>query len=161
MKRCVFLGASFSCVYFFLGNNLALAEPLIVQQNSVLLVKTSGNIVSSGTFVSGEHETKGTARIINENGNRYLELGEDFLTFDMGPDLVVILHRSEDVIGSTEPPAYPLNEEDYVILAPLKEFSGTQRYEITDDINLENYASAAIWCRQFNATFGAARLSRS
>lgn len=161
MKRCVFLGASFSFVYLSLGNNLALAESLIVQQNSVLLVQTSGNIVSSGTFVSGEHETKGTARIINENGKRYLELGEDFTTFDMGPDLVVILHRSEDVIGSTEPPAYPLNEEDYIILAPLKEFSGTQRYEIPDDINPEDYASAAIWCRQFNATFGAARLSRS
>jgi len=111
--------------------------------------------------VSGEHETKGTASIIRENDKNYLQLGEDFTTFDMGPDLVVILHRSEDVIGSTEPPAYALNEKDYVILADLKEFSGTQRYEIPDNINLEDYPSAAIWCRQFNATFGAARLSRS
>ncbi|MEB3280646.1 MAG: DM13 domain-containing protein [Lyngbya sp.] len=159
MKRYLFLGLSCSFVSLFCGKSLVVAEPLTVQKNPVQLVQTSGNLVSSGTFVSGEHETKGTARIINENGKRFLELGNDFSTFNMGPDLVVILHRSEDVIGSTEPPAYPLNEGDYVILAPLKEFSGTQRYEIPDNINLQDYPSAGIWCRRFNATFGAARLS--
>ncbi|WP_413162353.1 DM13 domain-containing protein [Capilliphycus salinus ALCB114379] len=159
MKRYLFWGVSCSCFSFFFANSWALTEPLTVQKNQVQLVQTSGNLVSSGTFVSGEHETKGTARIINENGKRYLELGNDFSTFNMGPDLVVILHRSEDVIGSTEPPAYGLNEGDYVIIAPLQEFSGTQRYEIPDNINLEDYPSAGIWCRRFNATFGAARLS--
>jgi hypothetical protein len=161
MKRYLFLGVSFSYIYLFLASSIVFAESLTVQKNSVQLVQISRSILSSGTFVSGEHETKGTASIIRENDKNYLELGEDFTTFDMGPDLVVILHRSEDVIGSTEPPAYALNEKDYVILAELKEFSGTQRYEIPDNINLEDYPSAVIWCRQFNATFGAARLSRS
>ncbi|HEY9646457.1 MAG TPA: DM13 domain-containing protein, partial [Chroococcidiopsis sp.] len=75
-----------------------------------------------------------------------------------GPDLVVILHRLPDVLGSTEPPAYAIQEGDYVVLAPLQSFRGAQRYTVPADIDLSNYASVAIWCRRFNATFGAAVL---
>jgi hypothetical protein len=76
----------------------------------------------------------------------------------MGPDLVVILHRSSDVLSTTKPPAFPLKEGDYVILAPLKQFSGAQEYAIPSTVNLADYQSAAIWCRKFNATFGTAKL---
>lgn len=112
----------------------------------------------SGTFVSGEHSTQGTVRLVAQNGQALIELGEDFETSELGPDLVVILHRSADVIGSTYPPAYPINEGDYVILAPLQRFRGAQSYVIPDTINLADYQSAGIWCRKFNAMFGAAAL---
>lgn len=111
----------------------------------------------SGTFVAGEAPTEGTARIVIEDGKRYLELDQTFKTSDQGPDLFVILHRSDDVLGSTQPPAYPLQEQDYVTLAPLQKTSGTQRYSIPETVNLEDYKSAVIWCRQFNATFGVAK----
>ena len=128
----------------------SISNPLISQANSSTL--------KSGAFVSGEHETKGTVKIIQAQGKRYIELGQDFKTFDMGPDLVVILHRSNNVIGTTQPPAYPLNAKDYVIIAPLKNFKGLQRYEISNNVNLADYKSVGIWCRKFNATFGAATL---
>lgn len=115
--------------------------------------------VKSGTFVAGEHSTAGTASIVTKNGKSYLELDRAFKTSEMGPDLVVILHRSDNVLGSTKPPAYPLKEGDYAILAPLQKFSGAQSYPIPDNINLEDYESAAIWCRKFNATFGVAKFS--
>lgn len=115
-------------------------------------------VVKSGQFESGEHPTSGTVQLVEENGTLLLELDESFQTSSNGPDLVVILHRSDDVLGGTEPPAYPIEAGEYVILAPLQEFSGSQRYAIPDDINVEEYRSAAIWCRQFNATFGAAVL---
>ena len=113
-------------------------------------------MVKSGTFVAGEHPTTGTASVVNKNGKSFLELDRSFKTSNMGPDLVVILHRSDNVIASTKPPAYPLRQGEYVILAPLKKFSGTQSYAIPNNINLTDYKSAAIWCRKFNATFGAA-----
>jgi hypothetical protein len=113
----------------------------------------------SGTFVSGEHETQGTVRVFTENGRRYLELDSTFQTSTLGPDLFVILHRSDDVLASTNPPAFPLQEQDYVLIDRLQQYSGEQRYQIPDDINLADYESAVIWCRRFNATFGAARLS--
>jgi hypothetical protein len=72
--------------------------------------------------------------------------------------LVVVLHRSPNVIGSTKPPTYPLKTGDYVFLARLQKFSGTQRYAIPATVKLADYKSAVIWCRKFNATFGAAKL---
>lgn len=115
--------------------------------------------VKSGTFVSGEHTTQGKVSLTTKDGKSFLELEESFKTSESGPDLVVILHRSDNVIGSTKPPSYPLKNGDYIILAPLKKYSGAQKYAIPNNINLADYKSAAIWCRKFNATFGAANLS--
>ncbi|WP_448601990.1 DM13 domain-containing protein [Thermoleptolyngbya sp.] len=121
-------------------------------------IAASPSILKSGTFVSGEHPTQGTAQIVTENGQRFLEFGNDFRT-NSGPDLTVILHRSGDVIGSTTPPAYAIREGDYVVLAELQRVQGTQRYAIPPSVNLNEFNSAAVWCRRFNATFGAASLS--
>jgi hypothetical protein len=115
-------------------------------------------VLRSGTFVDGEHPTRGTARIVQQGEQRILELDQAFQTSTSGPDLVVILHRSPDVIGSTVPPAYPIKPEDYVVIAPLKSYSGAQRYVIPATIQSDRFASAAIWCREFNATFGSAKL---
>ena len=114
-----------------------------------------------GTFISGEHTTQGTASITTKNGKSFLALDKSFKTSNLGPDLVVILHRSENVIGSTKPPSYSLKKGDYVILGRLQKFSGAQSYAIPNNINLADYKSAVIWCRKFNATFGAAKLSNS
>ncbi|WP_026104441.1 DM13 domain-containing protein [Anabaena sp. PCC 7108] len=116
-------------------------------------------VIKSGTFVSGEHTTQGKVRITTKNGKSFLELENSFKTSESGPDLVVILHRSNNVINSTKPPSYSLKKGDYIVLAPLQKYSGAQTYSIPENINLLNYKSAAIWCRKFNATFGAANLS--
>lgn len=129
------------------------SEPAPVQ-----IASASPMLVRSGMFVDGEHPTQGTVRLITEDGKSYLEFGQDFKT-DAGPALVVALHRAADVIGSTTPPAYPLQASDYVVLAPLQSTEGTQRYAIPADLNLADYQSAVVWCQQFNATFGAASLS--
>jgi hypothetical protein len=128
------------------------------QASGQLASSTHATTIKSGVFVSGEHKTQGKVQIVTQNGQSFLELEQAFRTSNMGPDLVVILHRSENVLGSTKPPAYPLKEGDYIILAPLQKFSGAQRYVIPKTVNLAAYRSAAIWCRKFNATFGAAKL---
>ncbi|XFA73507.1 DM13 domain-containing protein [Thermosynechococcaceae cyanobacterium Okahandja] len=115
-------------------------------------------VIQSGNFIAGEYATSGVARILGDSGQLLLELDQSFQTSPMGPDLVVVLHRSNDVIGSAQPPAFPLQEGDYVVLAALQSFSGQQRYPIPDTVNLDDYRSVAIWCRRFNATFGAATL---
>lgn len=115
-------------------------------------------VIKSGTFVSGEHTTQGTVRLTNKDDKSFIELEQSFKTSELGPDLVVILHRSNDVINSTKPPAYPLKKRDYIIIAPLQKYSGAQTYAIPNNIKLGDYKSVAIWCRKFNATFGAANL---
>ncbi|NER39323.1 MAG: DM13 domain-containing protein [Oscillatoria sp. SIO1A7] len=97
------------------------------------------------TFVSGRYSTEGTVRVVREDGKRYLEFDGDFKT-NSGPDLFVLLHDSE------KPERY--NEEDYISLGRLEKISGTQRYAIPEDEDLDSYASVVIWCRRFNVTFG-------
>jgi hypothetical protein len=133
----------------------SVASPTMTASASAMAKSTT---LSSGNFVSGEHPTQGKVEIVNQNGKRILKLNEQFKTSTSGPDLVVALHRSTNVIGETTPPAYPLKEGDYTVLAPLKQYSGAQSYDIPDDINLDNFQSAVIWCRRFNATFGSAAL---
>jgi len=125
----------------------------------VIAINTNTQHIKSGTFVAGEHDTTGGARIISENGKNYLGLDANFKTSNLGPDLYVILHRSNDVLASTKPPAYPLKAGDYVVLGRLQNYNGAQRYAIASNIDLANYQSAVIWCRLFNATFGTAKLS--
>ncbi|NEP02228.1 MAG: DM13 domain-containing protein [Symploca sp. SIO2E9] len=125
----------------------ALAKP---SGNSTQL--TAANVLASGTFVNVEqdHPTSGKARIINENGKRYLEFEQGFKTAS-GPEVQVILHRNNTVPVS-------INEQDYVTLAPLQSTNGAQRYAIPDDWNLDQFKAVAIWCKQFNVTFGYASL---
>ncbi|PSB57113.1 DM13 domain-containing protein [Chamaesiphon polymorphus] len=114
--------------------------------------------VKSGTFVRAEQPTRGGASIVTQNGRSFLQLDAGFKTSSQGPDLVVALHRSSNVLGGTKAPNYALKSGDYIVLSRLKKFSGAQRYAIPANINLANYRSAVIWCRKFNATFGVASL---
>jgi Electron transfer DM13 len=114
--------------------------------------------LKSGTFVRGEQATRGGASIVTKNGRSFLQLDSGFKTSSQGPDLVVVLHRSGNVLGTTQAPNYALKGGDYIVLSRLKKYSGAQTYAIPANINLANYRSAAVWCRKFNATFGVARL---
>jgi Electron transfer DM13 len=105
-----------------------------------------------------EQPTRGGASIVTKNGRSFLQLDSGFKTSNQGPDLVVVLHRSGNVLGTTQAPNYALKGGDYIVLSRLKKYSGAQTYAIPANINLANYRSAAIWCRKFNATFGVATL---
>lgn len=111
---------------------------------------TQSPVARSGQFVAAEHPTEGTARIVTENGKRYLVFDQAFMS-DEGPDLFVLLHRDQ------MPQTY--DEQNYISLGSLQSVKGEQRYAIPDDVDLANFQSAVIWCRQFNATFGYAPFS--
>lgn len=117
--------------------------------NSFLIASKS--VVSSGKFVTVQKQSTGSAQIITKEGKRYLELSSDFST-GKGPDVKVVLSRQTSVPAA-------IAEGSYVTLTPLQQFSGKQRYAIPDDLNLDDFASVALWCRQFNVTFGYAPLS--
>ncbi len=124
----------------------ALVEPISNQQQQI--TAQSNNIVAIGDFVTADrsHPTTGKARIVNQNGQLYLEFDPNFATAN-GPEVKVILHRSNQV-------PVKINEPDYITLAPLESFNGYQRYLIPADVNINEFESVAIWCRRFNVTFG-------
>ena len=117
--------------------------------------------IRSGSFISGEHTTSGKTQVIQENGTYFIELDQNFSTSPNGPDLFVILHKSPNILQISKPPDYAIVSGDYVVIAPLKSFNGMQRYMIPNNIQSEQYQSVAVWCRQYNATFGFAPLSKS
>ena len=110
--------------------------------------------VATGSFVAAEQPTAGTARIVTENGHRYLEFDSAFTTSSQGPDLHVLLDTM-----ATPPKAYDNTDSGrYINLGGLQSPTGTQRYPIPDSISLGSYKSVVIWCRMANATFGYAPL---
>lgn len=132
-------------------------KPTVTASPSKNAPALTSRVTRSGKFVNGEHPTKGSATVFIENGQWFVELDQEFST-DKGPDLFVILHRHPNVIGSSKPPEYSIKEGDYILIAPLGKVTGQQRYPIPSNIKPTEFQSVAIWCRQFNATFGAASL---
>jgi hypothetical protein len=106
--------------------------------------------LSTGEFIDLAHRGSGTASIIElEDGSRLLRF--ESLDIDNGPDLRVILSTSPLVDDDS---AY--DDGEFLDLGDLKGNKGNQNYEIPDDVDIDDYATVAIWCRRFNVTFNAA-----
>lgn len=106
--------------------------------------------LSSGRFVDAEHDTSGTARIIElADGRRFLRL--EGLASSDGPDLHVWL--SDRKPGGSW---FKYDDGEHLALGDLKATHGNQNYEIPAGTDLSVFASAVIWCDKFNVAFGAA-----
>jgi hypothetical protein len=126
-----------------------------VSVNSGVIAQGQTTAIATGTFVAAEAPTTGTARIVTENGHRYLEIDSAFSTTNQAPDLHVLLDTT-----NTPPKTYS-NFGSYINLGKLQSVTGAQRYPIPDAIDLASYKSVVIWCRMANATMGYAPLGGS
>jgi len=107
--------------------------------------------LSAASFRSLEHETSGTARILQlEDGRRFVRL-EDFRT-SSGPDLLVLLSDT----AATEDSWGAYDDGRTALLGTLKGNIGDQNYEVPLSIDLARFDSVVIWCRRFTVGFGAA-----
>ncbi len=106
--------------------------------------------LDAGDFEDAEHDTSGTARVIElSDGNRFVRF-EDLATSD-GPDLHVWV---TDQPSGGDWGSY--DDGRYVKLGDLKATHGNQNYEIPEDADLEGLTSVVIWCDRFNVAFGTA-----
>jgi hypothetical protein len=112
--------------------------------------------LASGTFISHEHETAGTVRLlVLADGRRVLRL--EGLDTSNGPDLKVWITDQKVVDG---PAGWPVFDDGrYVDLGSLKGNKGNQNYAIPADVRLDGLSSVSIWCDRFNVSFGAAELA--
>jgi hypothetical protein len=105
--------------------------------------------LARGTFLSREHETTGTARILRlPDGQQILRL-EGFETSN-GPALFVYL--SQNPADGED----GLFDDDYLDLGPLKGNIGDQNYAIPVEVDPLGYTSVVVWCDRFSVSFGAA-----
>ncbi len=112
--------------------------------------------LSTGTFVSQEHTTTGTVRIIeNPDGTRVLAL--ENLDTSNGPDVHVWLSAADAVEGFDG--WFLAGGAAHFDLGPIKGNQGNQVYDIPAEVDLAAYRSVSLWCVQFSVGFGAAQLS--
>ncbi|MPZ97305.1 MAG: electron transporter [Propionibacteriales bacterium] len=115
----------------------------------------SPKMLAGGTFISHEHETTGTVRVVQlPDGTHVLRL--DDLDTSNGPDLKVWLSDAEVVEGRAG--WHLFDDGAYVNLGDLKGNKGSQNYRIPADVDLADFGSVSIWCDRFNVSFGAAVL---
>jgi hypothetical protein len=114
---------------------------------------TAGPVdLAGGEFVSLDHGTSGTVRILAlADGRRFVRL--EGLDTDNGPDLY--LYLSANPAGGPE----QAFDDDYLSLGRLQGNLGDQNYELPPDVDPLAYASVVIWCDRFNSAFGAADLT--
>jgi hypothetical protein len=111
-------------------------------------------VLGRGEFIGLEHETTGRAVVLETaDGRRFLRF-EGFETSN-GPDLVVYLSAK----APSGPDDWYGYDQDFVDLGPLKGNIGDQNYLIPEEVDLDRYATAVVWCRRFTVGFAAAPLS--
>lgn len=110
----------------------------------------------AGSFISHEHETSGTVRVIqNTDGSRQLAI--ENLSTTNGPDVHVWLSAGPVVEGFDG--WFTAGQYDYVDLGPIKGNLGNQLYDIPPDVDLDTFRTVDLWCVQFAVSFGAAPLA--
>ncbi|MBG0820020.1 DM13 domain-containing protein [Planomonospora sp. ID91781] len=112
--------------------------------------------VATGVFVSHEHDTTGTAKVLElADGRRVLRI-EDLDTSD-GPDLRVWL--SDQPVKEGRAGWFNLDDGEHLELGGLKGNKGDANYAIPAGADLEDLRTVTIWCRRFSVSFGAAALA--
>ena len=110
----------------------------------------------AGTFVSHEHTTAGSARVLeNPDGTRQLAI--EGLETTNGPDVHVWLSAGPVVDGFDG--WFTAAGYEYVDLGPIKGNLGNQLYDIPPSVDLAAFRTVDLWCVQFSVSFGAAALS--
>lgn len=108
--------------------------------------------LARGEFVSLDHGTSGTARVLQlGDGSRIVRL--EGLDTSNGPDLFVYL--STNASGGDE----AAFDDDFINLGRLKGNQGDQNYDLPTGVDFTRFASVVVWCDRFNSAFGAADLS--
>lgn len=155
MKRFALAAVSAATLGLTLTSSANAFRPLefsMLAQNRANTAVVQLAAATPGEFVTVEqaHPTTGRISVVTEGGQTYLVFDEAFGTAT-GPDVQVVLYNRDTV-------PVTLAEEDYVAIAPLQSFAGGQTYRIPDNIDVSDYEAVAIWCREFNVTFGYAPL---
>ena len=113
-------------------------------------------VLAQGSFVTHEHDTTGTARVVrNPDGSHQLELVG--LSTSDGPDLRVWL--SDQPVRPGADGWHVFDDGRYAELGRLKGNHGNQVYRLDADLDPGSFRSVSIWCKRFSVSFGAAALT--
>ena len=118
-------------------------------------VVESPEILAEGKFITHEHDTTGSVKILKySDGTRILRI--ENLKTSNGPKLEVWLTDAPVIEGLDGWRVF--DDGKFLNLGALKGNIGSQNYSISSETNLDDYSSISIWCERFSVSFGAAAL---
>lgn len=118
----------------------------------------SPKVLAEGKFITHEHATTGSVKILQySDGSRILRI--ENLKTSNGPKLEVWLTDAPVIEGLDGWRVF--DDGKYINLGALKGNIGSQNYPIANEILLDDYSSISIWCERFSVSFGAAALRLS
>lgn len=113
-------------------------------------------LVSTGSFVSHEHETIGTASIYRlPDGTHQLAIAG--LETTSGPDVHVWLSAGPVVEGRDG--WFTAAEHEHLDLGGIKGNRGDQVYPLPEGTDPSQWPTVDLWCVAFGVSFGAAALT--
>lgn len=113
-------------------------------------------VVAEGSFVTHEHDTSGSARLVRDpDGSHRLEIAG--LDTSDGPDLRVWL--SDQRVRTGVAGWRVFDDGAYAELGRLKGNRGDQVYALGPGVDPAAFRSVSIWCKRFAVSFGAAELT--
>jgi hypothetical protein len=115
----------------------------------------ANRVVSTGEFITHEHETRGSAEIVRLADGRH-QLVIRGLDTSNGPDLRVWLTDQPVIEGTAGWRVF--DDGKWVEVAKLKGNKGDQVYDLPPSVDLATVRSVSIWCKRFSVSFGAAEL---
>ncbi|KUL28833.1 DM13 domain-containing protein [Actinoplanes awajinensis] len=118
-------------------------------------VPASPAVIAQGSFVTQEHDTSGSARMVrNPDGSHQLEIAG--LDTSDGPDLRVWLSDQKVRTGTAGWRVF--DDGEYAELGKLKGNHGDQVFRLAPGVDPAAFQSVSIWCKRFAVSFGAAPL---
>lgn len=142
---------------FIAGNAFwYLASPLWIDRevSESLNLTNESQTLASGNFsgVDSVHQGTGVVRVIRTGEETVIR----FTEFDVtnGPDLYVWLIKADGLESSSD-----VTSSEWVELGLLKGNVGDQNYDLPADVDILEFGSVAIWCKQFGVLFASADLS--
>ncbi len=113
-------------------------------------------VAAEGAFISHEHATSGTAKLLRlDDGSMVLRL--ENLSTSEGPKLQVVLSDAPVISGSAG--YHVFDDGRYLDLGPLKGNKGSANYPVPAGADIAGLTSVSIWCDRFDVSFGAAALT--
>ncbi|MDI2034058.1 DM13 domain-containing protein [Paenarthrobacter nitroguajacolicus] len=129
------------------------ASPDATAPSSGPTVASGPTVVGTGMFQSQEHQTTGTAQLLElPDGGHVLRL-ENLASSD-GPDVKVWL-SSLDAGGDW----FKYRSGRYVDLGAVKATHGNQNYVVPPGTDITGLTSVVLWCDRFSVAFGSAPLA--
>lgn len=117
----------------------------------------SPEVLAEGKFITHEHATTGSVKILEySDGSRILRI--ENLKTSNGPKLEVWLTDAPVIEGLDGWRVF--DDGKFINLGALKGNIGSQNYSIPSEIELDEYSSISIWCERFSVSFGAADLRK-